>query len=236
MVTVCIATYNGEKYIVEQLNSILPQLKVNDEVIVSDDHSTDQTIDFIRSINDKRIKIVLNKGKGLIRNFENALTNASGDYIFLSDQDDIWKEDKVKICLNDFEKGYDLVVSDCVLFDSDSLEIKMDSYFKFIGARKGIIHNILKNGYMGCCMAFRKEVKNKVIPFPKGIPMHDSWIGIIGEMYFKVNFNKEKLVNYRRHLKNASDTGAKGGSAPFWTKIKGRMFLSYNLIIHFLNN
>jgi glycosyltransferase involved in cell wall biosynthesis len=230
------ATYNGEKHIKEQLSSILMQIGVNDELIISDDHSTDGTIDVINEIDDKRIIIFNNKGKGLIKNFENAITKASGDYIFLCDQDDIWDKEKVKFCIEDFKNGYDLVVTDCTLFNSDTSEIMMSSYFEFIDARKGIIHNIVKNGYMGCCMAFNQKVKDKVIPFPTNIPMHDSWIGIISELYFKVKFNNKKLVNYRRHTANASETGAIKGSAPFMKKIYGRFFLCYNLISHLLKN
>ena len=95
MISVCIATYNGEKYLREQLDSILPQLAESDEVIVSDDGSTDGTIDLITSLNDPRIKIVSNSGrKGYVGNFENALKHTTGDYIFLSDQDDIWYPNK----------------------------------------------------------------------------------------------------------------------------------------------
>lgn len=119
MITVCIATYNGSRYIRQQLLSILPQLAETDEIVVSDDGSTDDTSEIVRSIGDKRIRIVDNrKGEGgkhyhkekdgkhyhkeeggknalsnsLTQNFENALRHAKGDYIFLSDQDDVWME------------------------------------------------------------------------------------------------------------------------------------------------
>ena len=120
MITVCIATFNGEKYIREQLNSILFQLSLQDEVIVSDDGSTDNTISIIKSFNDKRIKII----DGVHRhsptlNFENALKEAKGDYIFLADQDDVWKDDKVKICLK-WLQHYDCIISDAEVTDEKS--------------------------------------------------------------------------------------------------------------------
>ena len=99
MISVCIATYNGEKYIKEQLDSILPQLKKLDEIIISDDKSKDKTLKIIKTLNDSRIKIFTNPKKGLISNFENAITKSSGDYIFLSDQDDIWHENKIQFYL-----------------------------------------------------------------------------------------------------------------------------------------
>ena len=89
MISVCIASYNGADYILDQLKSILPQLRANDEIIVSDDHSTDGTPDLVRSLNDSRIRLVEGPCKGSpIPNFEYALSLAQGDYIFLSDRDD----------------------------------------------------------------------------------------------------------------------------------------------------
>ncbi|MEM7184509.1 MAG: glycosyltransferase, partial [Spirochaetota bacterium] len=111
MISVCIATFNGEKYIHEQLVSILQQLGTNDEIIISDDSSTDNTIKMIHAINDKRIKIYHNNVRNPIQNFENALRKAQGKYIFLSDQDDIWLETKISITIEHLQK-YDLVVHD----------------------------------------------------------------------------------------------------------------------------
>ena len=100
MISVCMASYNGEKYIKEQIDSILKQLSDEDELVISDDGSTDNTLSVIQSIHDKRIKLIHNQGEhGYSRNFENALKNSKGDYIFLSDQDDVWKDNKVETIL-----------------------------------------------------------------------------------------------------------------------------------------
>tara|TARA_R110002033_G_scaffold13450_1_gene40061 strand:+ start:262 stop:969 length:708 start_codon:yes stop_codon:yes gene_type:complete len=230
------ATYNGEKHLRKQLESILSQLDFNDEIIISDDNSTDGTIAVIKAFNDQRIKVFRNNGKGVIQNFENAILNSSGNYIFLSDQDDVWQENKVRSCMIDFYNNYDLVVSDCVVFDSDSCDVIISSYFNFVGARKGIVRNVIKNTYIGCCMAFTDKVKDKVLPFPKNLPMHDSWIGLISEIYYNVKFNNEKLIRHRRHSSNASETGAKRGSSPILKKLKWRSFLCYNLVIHICKN
>ena len=125
-ISVCVATYNGEKFIYDQLQSILDQLLENDEIIVSDNYSTDKTINIIKSINDCRIKIYFLKKKNLIKNFENALFHAKGDYIFLSDQDDIWLPNKIKIMLEELN-SYDLIVSDCIVVNRD-LEIIEPSF------------------------------------------------------------------------------------------------------------
>ncbi|MCG2791916.1 MAG: glycosyltransferase, partial [Weeksellaceae bacterium] len=107
MISVCLATYNGEKYLEAQIKSILKQLSVDDELIISDDRSTDNTISVINKFDDNRIKIFINKNKnGVAHNFENALLKATGDYIFLSDQDDIWADNKVDVLLKEL-KEYD---------------------------------------------------------------------------------------------------------------------------------
>ena len=131
-ISVCLATYNGEKYIKEQLDSILPQLSANDEIIISDDNSTDDTINIIRSLNDERIKIYVNKTKGIVKNFENALNNASGDIIFLSDQDDVWKNDKVKKILSAFssDNSLTLVFSNAEIIDENGISKKWMQYMK----------------------------------------------------------------------------------------------------------
>lgn len=108
MISVCIATYQGEKYIREQLASILCQLDDADEIIVSDDGSTDRTLDIIRQMADHRIKIVEGPHRhSPTLNFERALQEARGDYIFLADQDDVWKPDKVQVCMKWLQE-YDL--------------------------------------------------------------------------------------------------------------------------------
>ncbi|MEO5643505.1 MAG: glycosyltransferase, partial [Bacteroidia bacterium] len=95
-ISVCLATYNGEKYIGEQLQSILIQLSQHDEVIISDDSSSDRTIDIVQAFGDSRIIILHGQTfRSPIRNFENALSHAGGQYIFLADQDDVWLPEKV---------------------------------------------------------------------------------------------------------------------------------------------
>lgn len=95
MISVCMAAYNGEKYIKDQLSSILKQIGPNDEVVISDDGSKDKTKNIVDSLNDTRIRYVENRNKhGFTHNFENALRLAQGDYIFLADQDDIWLDNK----------------------------------------------------------------------------------------------------------------------------------------------
>ena len=169
MISVCIATYNGETYLREQLDSILPQLDKDDEVIISDDGSTDSTIHLISGLGDCRIRVVQNEGKkGCIHNFENALKHAKGDYIFLSDQDDIWAPNKVQKFMQA------LAVSDCVVSDASVVDTNKnvieESFYKCNNNHKGKLYNLLvSNNYLGCCMAFHKRILTKAFPFPKSI-------------------------------------------------------------------
>lgn len=229
MISVCIATYNGEKYIKEQLLSILPQLGKKDEVIISDDHSTDNTLDIVKGLNDNRIKIVINnREKGYTSNFENALSYAIGDYIFLSDQDDIWMSNKVDYCIAEL-KEYDLVVSDAILINSkgekidDSFFYKRNVYYTWLG-------NIFKFGFLGCCMAFKMNVLKKALPFPKKhlYCTHDNWIFLVAQSFYKVKISHEKLIRYRRHTDNTSAGGFSDGTT-FFFKIAYRCYLLYHL-------
>lgn len=205
-ISVAMATYNGKKYVGDQLDSILKQLNPDDEIIISDDNSNDGTLELLKSYQqkDKRISIYCNKTKGIISNFENAISNCNNEIIFLSDQDDIWLDNKVEVIKKCFlDKKVNLVLSDCYVTD-DKLNIISDSFFRIRKTRKGIIRNVLKNSYVGCAMAFRKELKSVILPMPKELPMHDMWIGILAEMYGKVLIIPDKLFYYRRHDSNAT--------------------------------
>jgi glycosyltransferase involved in cell wall biosynthesis len=207
-ISVCIATYNGEKFIKEQLDSILIQLNFDDEIIISDDSSTDRTIEIIESYNENRIKLLKNNTFcNPIFNIENALKLVKGDYIFLADQDDIWFATKVQTMLKYFEK-YDMIVSDCVVMDEKGGVI-YESFFELNKSKSGFANNLLRNGYIGCCMALKRKVLEKSIPFPKDIPLHDLWLGFIAEVFFEPIFIKEKLIYYRRHQNAFSYTGGK---------------------------
>lgn len=222
MVSVCIATYNGENYIYQQLESILKQIGDGDEIIISDDSSTDRTLEIIASFNDERIKIFGNqKFKNPIFNFENALNHAKGDIIFLSDQDDIWHEDKVEKMVNSLQEA-DMVVCDCVFVDNDG-KVLIDSYFDLVNSSAGVIKNLRKNTYFGCCMAFKKEILKKALPFPKNIPMHDIWLGFVSDMFFKSVFLNEKLIYYRKHNNNASIASDVVSNLDLFTKLKFRV-------------
>lgn len=217
MISVCIATYNGSPFILTQLRSILPQLGQDDEIIVSDDGSSDDTVPKVQSLNDERIHIV--KGPGLgspIPNFENALRHAKGDYIFLSDQDDKWIDGKVRISLKPLQAGTcDCVVTDCAVTD-EALRVTHPSFYMHNHTRPNRYYNLLvKNGYIGGCMAFTRRVLNECLPFPADTPMHDLWIGNVAAFYFHVTFLPDVCSYFRRYGNNVSTSGFKSDKPLF---------------------
>lgn len=205
MISVAIAAYKGEKYIEEQILSILPQLSHEDEIVVSDDKPGTATEKIVRRLmeDDSRIVYVEGKGRGVVSNFTNAIRYTKGDKIFLCDQDDVWLPEKVKIVMQAFENGADLVLHNAYVTD-ENLNITSHSFFADRNSKKGVARNILKNSYMGCCMAFDRKLLKKIMPIPRYVPMHDQWIGLIGEIYGKVQFIDAPLIYYRVHGDNVT--------------------------------
>lgn len=250
MISVCLATYNGASFLKQQINSILSQLSDTDELIISDDGSKDETIQLIRNFQDKRIKLLHNctkqdckkkvdinyKRKRCISNFENALRNAKGDIVFLSDQDDIWYNGKVEKALNTLNT-YDLIVSDCKIIDEEN-NVLLESRFKERNPRLGFFNSLYKNPYLGCCMAFRSSVLKKALPFPSYIPMHDIWLGMVAQAYFHPVLLDKTLVGYRRHSNNINNRKSnystnqkqKQNLYPFWKQITFRLNIIRGLV------
>ena len=209
MISVLVVTYNGETYIREQIDSILKNIGLGDELVVSDDGSLDTTREILKSYQeqDARIRVMEGPGEGVIANVEAGLRACRGDYIFLADQDDVWMPDKVEKVMEVFRrKKAMVVVHDARVTDAACKETLMPSFFVYRHSGRGAIKNIIKNTYMGCCMAFRKEVLDAVLPIPKDVTMHDQWIGVKCDLkYHRTVFLKEPLILYRRHEKNVSD-------------------------------
>jgi len=209
------ATYNGQKYINQQIDSILYQLNEDDELIISDDGSSDKTIDIIKSYNDKRIKLLFhqrnlktnnntnNNFYFVTNNFENALYNAKGEFIFLSDQDDIWELNKIKV-MSEYLTKFDIVICNLSVIDKNNIVTSSKFYNyknKFV---TNCIINLFKSHYIGCCMAFNKKILKFSLPFPQNLLVHDLWIGTIGFLFGKSVFIDTPLHKYRRHENNNS--------------------------------
>ncbi len=206
MISVVMTTYNGEKYLGEQIASVLLNLSEEDELIISDDGSKDRTKEILRDYREKDSRIRLYQGpqKGINANFEFALKKAKGDIIFICDQDDIWEKNKKEAVLKAFsEKKCMALVHDCRVIDDNEEEI-IPSFMEYRASGSGALKNIVKNSYIGCCMAFRKELLELIFPIPRHIEMYDQWIGVLADVYGASFFLKERLIRYRRHGENAS--------------------------------
>ena len=227
MISVAMAAYNGEKYIAEQLDSILPQLGGEDELIVSCDPSGDHTPEIIQNYaqKDKRIHMLKGPGLGVTENFNNAISASRGDYIFLSDQDDVWKEGKVERILRCFEEERaDLVIHNGVHTD-ENLKPIGGSFFEIYRIGDGKLKNILKPRYSGCCMAFTKRMKDIILPMPE-IRGYDQWIATVCEFWGHIAYPEEVLLLHRLHEDNVTPTS----SRPLPVVLRLRALLVWNLL------
>lgn len=203
------ATYNGEIFIRQQLDSIRYQLSDHDEMVISDDSSNDKTLEIIDELNDPRIKLVANnKFRNPIYNFEFCLSIANGDILFLSDQDDIWLPSKVQKIITVFRENPEitLVASDACIINSIDEVTQGTFYNKSFFFNSGVVQNIIRNRFLGCTLAFRRKMLGVLLPFPRQLPMHDSWIGIMNQLFGKVFYIDEPLIAYRRHNSNYSSS------------------------------
>lgn len=233
MISVCVATYNGEQYIEQQLRSILDQIAPEDEVIVSEDSSTDATLARVESLQDPRIRVLTHPRVGSTQCFYLALEQAKGEYIFLSDQDDVWLEQKVERSIQVLQT-YDLVVTDACVTDS-SLQPIAPSLFGLLGSKEGLFKNWIACAFYGATMAFRRSVLEAAQPFPSASYVaHDWWMGMVAEMTGKVCFLPEQHILYRRH--DDTITQLNGGTLltrsprPLHVKIAARLQMACCII------
>ncbi len=241
-ISVCLATYNGEDFIKKQLVSVLSQLKNDDEVIISDDGSTDSTLDIIYSLKDDRIKVLRHKKDVKLShkylssfyyvsyNFENAIKYATGDVVYLCDQDDVWVKEKISHTLPYFEE-YDLLMCNYSIIDATGRVI-ISKYLKSNPIGCNLLYNLWKIPFKGCCMAITRKALEKALPFPSNCIGHDLWIGLyLMHKGYKCKFVDEPLHLYRNHTSNVSPVIGKSDNG-FFFKIWYRLRLLYQIFIH----
>jgi len=211
-VSVCMATYNGQDYISEQINSILPQLNRDDEIIIVDDYSTDNTISILRSIQDSRIKLFYNsKNRGYIFTFSKALSLSKNDIVFLSDQDDIWIQGRVKLMTQKLYEAGTLVITSNfnLLFSNGQIESEPFGKLKSVDSTK-YVRNIIgifrgNMNYFGCTMAIKRELLTVILPIPFFVRSHDLWIAMAGNL-LSSNLHMDEITLVRRiHISNATN-------------------------------
>jgi glycosyltransferase involved in cell wall biosynthesis len=205
--SVCMATYNGSLYLREQLDSILKQLDADDELIVSDDHSTDDTPSILASYRDARIRAITNHGRrGHVQNFARAMLHATGEFIALSDQDDVWVEGRLQRMLGQLLQmpKNSLVVGGFTEFDSNGIRPIQPSigasptnrFVQMIGIFLG------RYTYFGSAFLFRRELTRYVLPIPDYIEAHDIWIAMNANIRGEIAHVEETTLMRRLHGNN----------------------------------
>lgn len=203
MISLAMPTYNGGKYLKEQLDSIYAQTLLPDEVVVVDDCSTDNTVEILEEYRVKYgLKYYRNeKNLGYNKNFEKAITLCSGDYIALSDQDDIWLPTKIERCY-DILKDIDVNIPSLVsCFSSTDINVLVNPQVS-----KGVIgswkHNLSRYTSQGCTLMFNKKLLEFIIPFQPGL-MYDAYIGFVASLLGNRFYVGEELMYYRIHGNNS---------------------------------
>jgi glycosyltransferase involved in cell wall biosynthesis len=217
-ISIVVATYNGSKYIKEQLESLLEQSVRPDEIIVMDDCSKDDTVKIANNLLEDSIikhKVIINERQlGVIKNFEAGIRNSSGSLIFFCDQDDVWNKEKLKVFLDTFNVNSDIgaVISDATIVDEDLsltkntlwslLEFPFATDNTYVVSKREIFIEMLKrNIFTGMCMAVKRDLALKSIPFPICM-LHDNWLGWNSLIKSSVAIVPYPLVYYRQHKSN----------------------------------
>jgi glycosyltransferase involved in cell wall biosynthesis len=234
MRSVCIATYNGEKFIGRQIESILEQLSGDDEVIIVDDCSRDRTTDVVSGFNDARIKIFSNdRNRREVFSFGRAIELCKGDTVFLADQDDIWLPGRVAIMEDALARsGALLVTTNFDSIDEEDRHIPLSYYGVHSGGSRHYLRNIRdifmgRMNYFGCAMAMRRELIPVVAPIPAYVESHDLWIALAANLFRSSVHLDEKTLLKRRHQTNVSGLVS---NRKLYMKLRARMIFLQSLV------
>lgn len=208
-ISVCMATYCGEKYVSRQIISILKQLSMFDELVIIDDCSTDDTVRIIRSFKDPRIILFQNKSNiGHVKSFEKALLKSTKSIIMLADQDDEWEANRVKQMVRTLLKSGKILLSSKQIITDGSKKILVGIGPSEIASNRNVknICDIFtgKSLYFGCTMAFHRKLIKFITPFPDFIEAHDLYIAIAANMIRSIVHSNVLSLNRTYHTNNLS--------------------------------
>lgn len=212
-IEILLATYNGEKYVGEQIDSIINQTYNNWELLIRDDNSKDRTLEILKEYEkkDKRIKVIEDKkgNLGFVKNFEELLNNSKEDWVMFSDQDDYWLENKIEkyvAILNtsseDILKKPMLIHSNSFICD-DNLEIIKDEFINSKIANKYNDDDFYFAYFVqGSTVLINRAIIDLALPFSKNVTVHDRYFHLLAEFLGKRIFINESLIKYRQHSNN----------------------------------
>lgn len=222
LISIAMTTFNGEKYLREQLDSIYNQTYPNIEVVVCDDCSSDGTVEILKEYQAHHgLKYLVNeKNLGYTKNFEKAISLCRGEYIALSDQDDRWLPEKLEVLLRHIG-DHSVIHSDARLINEQG-EVFSDSFARY-AKKMTDPHNEMEmclNGCVtGCTCMFKRDFRDEILPFPEDLYVHDKWIGIVAFRKGKLFYLDKPLIDYRIHSSN--NIGAGQPESAFLSKILG---------------
>lgn len=217
-VDIILATYNGEKFLSEQIDSLLNQNHLKCRIIMRDDNSSDGTLKILKTYAKKYPKkIVLIPSferLGILANFSTLISHSDADYTLFSDQDDIWDEDKVTLSLQAIKKLETVYTTDCpILVHSDLQVINEDgavispSFWHYTGLKPSIGQSLnrllMQNVVTGCAMMINRSLRELSVSIPKGAVMHDWWLALVATAFGKIGCIEKATIKYRQHGKNA---------------------------------
>ena len=219
MIDIVLATYNGEKYIGEQINSIINQTFKEWRLIIRDDESKDKTAKLIEEYSKKDSRItVINDGKGNLGfngNFTTLLEASSADYVMICDQDDSWIPEKIEIMYSEiskYKKDDKILVHSDVFLTDENLEITNSFFIGKRGSRYGINGIIMANSVQGASCMMTKALKESYLKNRVNMP-YDYNISLIAEMTGKRVYIEKPLMYYRQHQSNAIGAGGEKGDS-----------------------
>ncbi|OGI03299.1 MAG: hypothetical protein A2Y25_05210 [Candidatus Melainabacteria bacterium GWF2_37_15] len=212
LVSIAMATYNGEQYLREQLDSIYNQTYKNIEIIVCDDCSSDKTVEILEEYKQKYgLKHFINeKNLGFIKNFEKAASLCNGEYIAFSDQDDIWMSEKIQVLLDELGENT-MIHSDAIPVDAEK-NIIAESAKVHYKVKKFVYPPEAHNRYInwitcvqGCTALCKREILHYALPIPNFTESHDFWFGFIASKMNGIKYLDKPLIYWRIHGKNTTN-------------------------------
>jgi len=216
LISIAMTTYNGSKYLKEQLDSIYSQTYKNFEVIVVDDVSTDQTVHILEQYKRKHklIYFVNDTNMGVTKNFEKAISMCSGKYIALADQDDIWLPKKLEILHKNISDASLIYSNACIINEKSEIQKKtakeIYSLYGLDSSTKDVYNYIVLNSFiLGCSVLFKQELVKDLIPIFQTSRNHDWWLTVCAYKRSGINYIDEILIKYRHHDNNYSRQGDK---------------------------
>lgn len=206
MISIALATYNGEKYLKQQLDSIFSQTYPDFELIIGDDCSKDNTINIINEYisKGKKIKLIQNTSNlGFKKNFESIISHCNGDYIAFCDQDDIWTNDHLEVLINNIENNL-LICANAALIAQDSTNLGLTTKECYLipdslNSDNALAYLLHTNFCQGTASLISKDLLKTASPIPENIGFHDWWLALVSSLTKQIKYIDNIVLYYRQH-------------------------------------